>query len=197
MVHISCSGLGSNRFVNRRNVIDTSYLYTLENEPNAAASVRDISEQVLGVKLSEIHDSVQDARSALYVAAVILLYGPHKPLQRTSGNLSSSGKLAAANSFPQLLVHRIPDFCTDEHILEMMIQYTKIVPAKVHPIVRSAASSSGADAGASGKAIVQFASQMHADLAFDSIVGPNRPDKQNRSQKRIYLKGGGYICVRK
>lgn len=158
--------------------------------------MRDISEQVLGVKLAEIHDSIQDARSALYVASVILLHGPHKPLQRTSGNMSSSGKLAAANSFPQLLVHRIPDFCNDDHILEMMVQYTKIVPAKVHPIVRG--SSSGGEAGApSGKAVVQFATQMHADLAFDSIVGPNRPDKQNRSQKRIYLKGGGYICVRK
>lgn len=33
---------------NHMNVIDTAYLYALENEPNAAASVRDISEQVLG-----------------------------------------------------------------------------------------------------------------------------------------------------
>ena len=179
------------------NVIDTAYLYALENEPNAAASVRDISEQILGMKLPETHDSVQDSRTALYAATVILVSGPQKALVRTSGNMSSAGNKDVGKF--QLLVHRIPDYCTDEHITEMIIKYTQIVPVKVNPIIRSTATApvEGATAAANGKTTVQFLSQMHADLAFNSIVGPNRPDKQNRDQKRIYLKGGGYICVRK
>jgi hypothetical protein len=187
---------------NHSNVIDSSYLYQLENEPNAAASVRDISDQVLGVKLSDTHDSIMDARSALYAAAVILVSGPQRALVRTSGNVSSSATQNGKNiGVFQLLVHRIPDFCSDEHITEMIVKYTGIVPVKVNPITRSATGGATPDAtsaaAGSGKTTVQFLSQMHADLAFDSIVGPNRPDKQGRDQKRIYLKGGGYICVRK
>jgi hypothetical protein len=49
------------------NVIDTAYFYTVDKEPGHHASVRDISEQVLGVKLPQVHDSVQDARAALQV----------------------------------------------------------------------------------------------------------------------------------
>lgn len=158
-----------------------------------------LSLSITGMKLPETHDSIQDSRTALYAAAVILISGPQKPLIRTSGNLSSSAANRDVGKF-QLLVHRIPDFCTDEHITEMIIKYTQIVPVKVNPIQRSTATApteGNAAANANGKTTVQFLSQMHADLAFDSIVGPNRPDKQNRDQKRIYLKGGGYICVRK
>ena len=42
----------------------------------------------------------------------------------------------------------------------------------------------------------EFSSEAHAALAFESLAGPNRPDKSGRPQKRVYLKGGGYICVR-
>ena len=164
-------------------VIDTAYLYTVENEPGAAPSVRDVSEQILGIKLPDTHDSIQDARTSLYAAAQVLLYGPQRPIKR-------------ANKIPsgaQLLVHRIPDFCTDDHIHQMIVAYTQIIPVKVHPISRNPEKGSN---DPNGKTSILFASQQHADLAFESIVGPNRPDKQNRSQKRIYLKGGGYVCIR-
>ena len=64
----------------------------------------------------------------------------------------------------------------------------------------SSSSSPSASASASaprGRSTVEFSSQLHAQLAFDSIPGPNRPDKQHREQKRIYFKGGGYLCIRK
>ena len=48
-----------------------------------------------------------------------------------------------------------------------------------------------------GRTVISFATKQHCDLAFDAIPGPNRPDKANRDQKRIYLKGGGYVCIRK
>jgi len=70
------------------------------------------------------------------------------------------------------------------------------------PAAEAAAGGGGGGGGkgdaATGKATAVFPSAQHADLAFDSIAGPNRPDKSGRAQKRIYFKsGGGYICVRK
>lgn len=195
------------------NVVDTAYLFTLENEPGAAPSLRDVAEQVLGTKLSDTHDSVEDAQASLNAAAALMLRGPQPPLIRKVGNPSThalnaaggnaaataAGANSASTAAPgSLLVHRIPDFCTEQHIQEMMVAYTQVMPAKVGPIQRGAPTS-GTDSSAvpSGRCSVFFASQIHCDLAFESISGPNRPDKQGRSQKRVYLKGGGYICVRK
>ena len=56
--------------VQHANVVDTAYLYTVDKEPGHHASVRDISEQVLGVKLPQVHDSVQDARASLQVRSM-------------------------------------------------------------------------------------------------------------------------------
>lgn len=47
-----------------------------------------------------------------------------------------------------------------------------------------------------GKSVVIFKSQEHANLAFQSISGPVRPDNNNKPQKRVYLKAGGYLAVR-
>jgi hypothetical protein len=104
----------------------------------------------------------------------------------------------------QLLVHRIPESCSEQHIYQMILNYTSIVPLQVDRILRVTDSSDG---DAWGRANVVFSSTQHADLAFDNIVGPNRPDKQGRSQKRIYLKAQGkgnkpgaavpYVCIRK
>ena len=157
------------------------------------ASVRDISEQVLGVKLPDIHDSVQDARAALQSAAYFARNG-------TAPEIVRKQRGANGSSLPALLIHRIPDFCTEEHIRHMVMQHTFVVPAAVAPISRGAPepmSPSGGSANATGKTTVQFSTQQHADLAFESISGPNRPDKSNRPQKRVYLRGGGYVCVRK
>jgi hypothetical protein len=179
-----------------RNVIDTAYLYTLENEGGAAPSLRDVAEQMIGVQLPETHDSVYDARASLYAAALLLVEGPQRPVVRRTGAVSSAagGGASAASALPSLLIHRIPDYCSEQHVHEMILGYTQVMPVKVNPITRAPP---GADAVPAGKTTVYFSSQLHRDLAFDSIAGPDRPDKQNRSQKRVYFKGGGYICVRK
>lgn len=149
----------------------------------------DISEQVLAIKLPDTHDSVQDAQAALHAAGIILMEGPQAPIVRTSG----SGSVIKEAS---MLVHRIPDYCNEKHLEEMMLGYTYIMPLKINPIIRGGEMLSKGDIP-SGKTIITFSSTQHRDLAFESIAGPNRPDKQNRPQKRVYFKGGGYICIRK
>ena len=160
-------------------MIDTSYLYSLHNE-GGAPSIRDISSQVFGIKLPEQHDSVQDAMASLRAALYIARNGSHPPIHRTRNETEASS----------LLCHKIPDICTEEHIHQMFVELTSIIPTNVGSIVR--ASTHGA-----GKATIRFASERHADLAFDSLVGPVRHEKSNREQKRVYLKGGGHLCVRK
>ncbi|KAJ1431632.1 hypothetical protein B484DRAFT_360816 [Ochromonadaceae sp. CCMP2298] len=174
-------------------VIDTAFLYTVDREPGAAPSLRDASDQVLGMRLPEPHDSVQDAQAALYVASVLLTAGPQAPIVRSNG-----GAVDASPSHPSLLIHRIPDYCSEQNIHDMIASYTQVMPLKVSPIARgqTSAGSSGPSIP-SGKASVFFRTLQHCDLAFESITGPNRPDKQNRDQKRVYFKGGGYVCVRK
>ena len=48
-----------------------------------------------------------------------------------------------------------------------------------------------------GKTTVTFASVQHANLAFNALAGEPKPDKTGRMQKRVYLRTGGYIAVRK
>lgn len=190
---------------NHKNVIDTAYLYTVDNEPGAAPSLRDISEQILGIKLPETHNSIQDAQAALYAAATLLAYGPQPSISRKSSSSSLTKEFS-------LLIHRVPDYCNEEQLHHMIIDYTYIVPIKVNTIIRGDSGSSSGSNGndnknnndyqkkgdiPSGKTMITFSTQQHRDLAFESIVGPNRPDKQNRPQKRIYFKGGGYICIRR
>ena len=190
---------------NHKNVIDTAYLYTVDNEPGAAPSLRDISEQILGIKLPETHNSIQDAQAALYAAATLLADGPQPSISRKSSSSSLTKEFS-------LLIHRVPDYCNEEQLHHMIIDYTYIVPIKVNTIIRGDSGSSSGSNGndnknnndyqkkgdiPSGKTMITFSTQQHRDLAFESIVGPNRPDKQNRPQKRIYFKGGGYICIRR
>eukprot|EP01038_Epipyxis_sp_PR26KG_P009314 gene9314-12550_t len=183
------------------NVIDTAYLYTVMNEGSAAPALRDITDQILQRKLPDTHDSVEDARAALYSAALVLLKGPQRPVIRSNGNGIRTDRIQGMNAaafadIPHLFVHRIPDFCNESIIEDMIISYTKIKPVKVNPINRGETKSSNQPTEPKGKTVVEFPSEDHVKLAFKTIEGPERPDKQNKPQKRIYLKSGGYICVR-
>ena len=160
-------------------MIDTSYLYTLHNE-SGAPSIRDISAQIFGIKLPDTHDSVQDAMASLRAALYIARKGSHPPIHRTRNESEASS----------LLCHKIPDICTEDHIRQMFAELTCVLPTSISTIVR------GSTQG-TGKTTVRFASVRHADLAFESLVGPIRQEKSNREQKRVYLKGGGHLCVRK
>ena len=155
-------------------VIDTSYLYTVENEPNASPSIRDISEQTLGIKLPDIHDSVLDSRASLQAAVYALDHEKLSPIKREYDTSS-------------LLVHKLPEHCDAEQIQNMFISHTQIVPSSIEIL----------STGEMGKCNVHFLSSKHADLAFESIQGPIFPDKFHRAQKRVYLSTGGHINVRR
>jgi hypothetical protein len=102
---------------------------------------------------------------------------------------------AANPKLKELLIHRIPATLLEKDIFSMLTTHTNIIPSHIDPITRqSGGSSSGAD---NGKTCIRFSTVTHCNLAFDSISGPNRPDKSGHPQKRVYLKSGGYINVRK
>lgn len=173
------------------NCIDTSYLFAVENEPGASPSMRDVSEHILGTKLPDLHDSVLDARASNQAAMYLLVQGcPEVPPA-----CPRTGSTASSNLAAQLLAHRLPAGCTADNLLAMVMKYTRVIPESVGAVTGIGEG----DDQAKGKSIITFTSKAHADLVFDSVPGPNRPDKSNKAQKRIYLKGdaGGYINLRK
>jgi hypothetical protein len=167
-------------------IVDTSYLYTVEDEPGQAPSIRDISEIVLNNCMDNIHDSVMDAQASLNAAEFVLENGIHPPIQRSAS--SAARQLGTA-----LLIHRIPLGCDEHAVSEIMLKLCSIMPTLVQT-VQWAKDNGGVE---NGKTMVFFATKEHADLAFEALPGPNRPDKSNRPQKRAYLKGGGYMNIRK
>jgi hypothetical protein len=163
-------------------VIDTAYLYQIENEPNSSPGLRDIAKVALNATLSPLHDSVQDAQVAVKLAEHIKINGFQKPIPRSSNGDSS-----------MLLIHRIPSSCSEDTLRQLFTAMTHVIPLSIQQIQHTSNSASNP----SGKTNAIFASTAHANLAFETLPGPDRPDKSNRSQKRVYLKAGGYICIRK
>jgi hypothetical protein len=161
-------------------------LYTIENEPNSLLSLRDIAKHLYDQKLSIHHDSVQDAQVSLMLALHVKNNGPPAPIPRSSSHTNTIDET-------MLFVHRLPLSMTEDLIREMFIVITNLVPTIVNPIHHSATTQQTP----TGKTNVVFASAAHANLCFDALPGLDRPDKGGRSQKRVYLQGGGYICVRK
>ena len=153
--------------------------------------MRDVSEHILGTKLPDLHDSVLDARASNQAAMYLLVQGcPEVPPA-----CPRTGSTASSNLAAQLLAHRLPGGCTADNLLAMVMKYTRVIPESVGAVTGIGEG----DDQAKGKSIITFTSKAHADLVFDSVPGPNRPDKSNKAQKRIYLKGdaGGYINLRK
>lgn len=169
--------------------MDTSYLYSVLDEPGQSPSMRDVSEFVLGEDMTAIHDSVRDAEAAYKAARHLLTLGPNAQAPEVPRSPNSSTK-PPINS---LLVHRIPQGCDEEAIKQMIVSLTAIVPSQIMPL--QWISTDGTSQSA--KTYVVFPTKEHADFAFDALPGPNRPDKSNRAQKRAYFKTGGYLCVRK
>lgn len=55
----------------------------------------------------------------------------------------------------------------------------------------------GSEESSFGKTRVQFDSAEECEAAFLALSGPVWSDKENKPQKRVYLKSGGYINVKK
>jgi hypothetical protein len=136
-----------------------------------------------------MHDSVNDARAAVNAA----VYAAHH-INSGIQPIIRSGSIPNADG--SLLVHRIPDFCTNEHIENMFQLQTFILPNKI-TVLNTTNETSGLNTGPNRKLVATFLTPQHASLAFDSIVGEAKPDKSGRAQKRVYLKDGGYIYIRK
>ena len=87
-----------------------------------------------------------------------------------------------------LLVHHLPIDTLPEHISEMFLEYASIRPKSVKKI---------SFVGLLGKCYMDFMTSRHAEMAYDSLVGEERPDSFGNVQKTVVLKGGGTICLRK
>ena len=163
--------------------VDSAMLFSVKDEPSSTCSLRDLAMSVMTREMPEVHDSVNDALVAL--------------LAIQAGYLETGGSPApVARSFPprrkgassELFVHRIPKGVFQQHISKMFLAHTQIEPKEVPTIEFNSET---------GKTTVVFASGDHANLVFKSLEGEAKPDKTGRLQKRVYLRNGGYICIRK
>jgi hypothetical protein len=179
-------------------VVDTAYLFSTvdPNAPNGDTipSLRMLAEQLLQIRGSvKLHDSVDDSRVSCYAAAYHLVHGGQFPTMQRGKTDRSNGAVRQSQDDSTLLVHHIPAFCGEEHLERMFVSFTNVAPVKVNPISRTM----DATEESQGKTLVQFLTAKHAELAFETLQGAIKPDKQNRPQKRVFLKNGSYVNVRK
>jgi RNA exonuclease 1 len=162
-------------------VVDSSFLFRAKDSTNATVSLRDTVRAVLKCDMPETHDSVNDATKALEcVLHWMKKDGKVDLVERTAKQTSHKGH--------QLFVHRIPKQCKPEHLTNMFLKHTTIHPVEVDAIHF---------AGNTGKTHVSFKSPAHANLAFNSIEGDSEEDLSERLQKKVYLRNGDYVRVRK
>ena len=161
--------------------VDSSFLFPVKDAPNATPSLKDLAASVIKKEMPQTHDSVNDARAALLcLEAYLGKKGKVAPIERSP----SRNAIAAS----QLFVHRIPKMCQPSHLNNMFLAHTSVQPADINEIEF---------AGETGRTHVTFRSSRHANLAFDTLEGKEEADKSGRMQKKVYLKNGGYVRVRK
>ena len=159
-------------------VVDTSILFRAKDNPAAPVSLRDIVQSVFKMEMPTVHDSVNDARKSLECAKhYVLSDGDVEAIDRTP-----------RNNAHQLFVHRIPKQCKGSHLENMFLNHTCVQPTDVDAIEFS---------GDTGKTHVSFRSPRHANLAFDTLEGNAEEEKSGRLQKKVYLRNGSYVRVRK
>ena len=175
---------------------DTAMLYshgTSVNGESSTPSLKNLAYGILKREMPTVHDSVNDARVTLacarhYVDNDGKVDTIEKVYTRSASKRSDGPDAEIATAM--LLVHRLPPNALPAHISEMFIEFTSIKPKKVNDITFS---------GSHGKCHVEFPSREHADLAYRTLEGKEREDKNGMKQKRVGLKGegAGYVCVRK
>lgn len=185
-------------------VVDVAYLYPSTTCPNPCSSCREIARITMqGLPNGYVSFSSLANFYAIAVAcSVWMMIGcmDEASVQNNAPVPSTTQPQGQGQGQPslasQLLVHRIPAHMTETKIYSVVVQGTAVIPIKVMPIER------GVKVGGTGKAVVVFATERHAALAFDSVTGKNRPDNQDRPQKRLYLKQegdsgekSGYVCI--
>ncbi|KAI2513004.1 exonuclease [Fragilaria crotonensis] len=163
-------------------VVDSSYLFSVKDEPDANPGLKDITKALLSMDMPKTHDSVNDALMAFRCLEVWLeKRGDVEPVERTK---STKNKLAPS----QLFIHRVPKICQKNHLEIMFLNHTSIQPTGIQDVEFN---------GDNGKTVLTFASPKHANLAFASLEGEEDSDASGRLQKKVFLRNGGYIRVRK
>jgi RNA exonuclease 1 len=133
---------------------------------------------ILKKEMPETHDSVNDARKAFQCVAHWV---------ETDGNVEQIER-SRANKNHQLFIHRVPKRCQAQHLKGMFLKHTYVDPTDVDAIEFS---------GETGTTHVTFKTPRHANVAFDTLEGVAEQDKSGRSQKKVYLRNGDYVRVRK
>ena len=190
--------------IDHATVVDSACLYTAADSETAMVSLRDIVAHILKIDMPEKHDSVNDARMAFkavdhYRAKKGKVEGVPRSTMANAKSNSFNG-LRASDYESQLFVHRIPkNACDEAQLLQMFLSYTNVQPVKVDEIEygNNNNTSSSDQANTSGKTHVHFSSGRHGNLAFDSLEGKAVADASGRLQKKIFLKNGNYIRIRK
>lgn len=163
-------------------VSDSSFLFRAKDNPTATPSLKDTVKTMLKKEMPDTHDSVNDARKALECVLHWV---------QNDGNVElveRSVKQRPESKGHQLFIHRIPKICNEEHLSSMFLKHSYVQPIEVEDIQFS---------GSSGKTHVSFKSPRHANLAFDTLDGTAEEEKSGRLQKKVYLRNGDYIRVRK
>jgi RNA exonuclease 1 len=163
-------------------VADSSFLFHAKDNPTATPSLKDTVMTMFKKEMPQTHDSVNDSRKALEcVVHWVENDGKVKSVERTA-------KYPNKKEGNQLFVHRIPQVCKAEHLSNMFLKTTNIQPTEVEEIQFT---------GSLGKTHVTFKSTRHANLVFESLEGKTEEEKSGRQQKKVYLRNGDYIRVRK
>lgn len=179
--HAVNNDLAAIRMVHHCNA-DSSFLFTVKDEPGATPSLKDVTKTVMQQDMPNTHDSVNDAlMSFRCLEAWLEKGGDVEPIERSA---STKNK----NATSQLFLHRIPKVCQSTHLETLFLNHTSIQPVKIDDIEFS---------GDFGKTVVHFASPRHANLAFFTLEGEEDPDASGRLQKKVFLRSGGYMRVRK
>jgi RNA exonuclease 1 len=159
-------------------VADSSFLFKAQDSTSASVSLKDLVMGVFKKEMPDTHDSVNDARKAFEcVLHYVEKNGDVEPVERMPKHKAN-----------QLFVHRIPKQCKPQHITNMFLNHTGVQPTEVEDLEFS---------GDSGKAHVTFRSTRHAGLAFDTLEGTAEADKSGKMQKKVFLRNGSYVRVRK
>ena len=129
------------------------------------------------------HDSVNDARTAWKcLEHYVDRNGQVEPVERTA-------RTPRHGYGCKLFVHRIPRSCDENHLKQMFLLHARVEPDVIDPLEFGN--------GDFGKTIATFRTIQHANVAFESIDGKADADPSGRLQKKVFLKTGGYIRVRK
>lgn len=162
-------------------VADSSFLFHAKDSPaNATPSLKDTVMTLFKKEMPETHDSVNDSIKALECVLHWIKNDGKVELVQRSLKFQKQGH--------QLFVHRIPKICKPDHLTNMFLKQTDIQPSQVEEIQFS---------GNLGKTHINFKSARHANLVFDTLEGNPEEEKSGRLQKKVYLRNGDYIRVRK